>query len=152
MAPPRSELPCLQDVRAAISGHMQQLTAVVTKDAHQTAELAVQGFAGLSQQLGAKMEEINAAEEQHRAQQEGRLQEYRELYERTEPMKQVNQAAPTVLVCSHHAEACQQVSCLPMPLMPLGTSPLTAANTLDCVACSSVMSFSGVTIECGLVT
>ena len=72
-----------------IGGHMQQLTLLATTEAQQTAEMALRKSSGLSMQLNDKMQEIQAAEEEHQALQAARMEEYRQLYEKTEPMKQV---------------------------------------------------------------
>ena len=69
---------------------MEQLTASVKKDAQSTTELAVRSFEGLTKQLNAKMQQIHEAEEEHRAVQDQRVQEYRQLYGRIKPMKQVS--------------------------------------------------------------
>ena len=79
----------LQDVRAQLAGQLEELTATVKLDAQETAALAERSYTSLSQELNAKVAEIQSAEEEHRQQQQLRLQQYRELYDRTKPMQEV---------------------------------------------------------------
>lgn len=79
----------MQEVRTRIRSDMDELTAAVTKDAQQTADLAVRSYAKLGKQLSNQMLEMRQAEEEHKAQQEARLQEYHQIYSKSKPMKQV---------------------------------------------------------------
>lgn len=76
-------------MRTEIAKHMDQLTSMVKKDAQQTAELALHSYSSLSRQLNNKVAEIQQAEEDHRAQQHTRLQQYKDIFNKTKPMEQV---------------------------------------------------------------
>ncbi|KAK9813395.1 hypothetical protein WJX73_005437 [Symbiochloris irregularis] len=78
----------LEGARGQIAARVQEVAAGVQAEAQQTAELAVRSYANLSQQLGRRAAEMQQAEEEHRAQQDQRLRKYKELYDKTKPMKE----------------------------------------------------------------